>query len=435
MSFNIRGTSEAEIGHLSGLGKLGHRLKRGRRGALAALLTGAGIAIGMAGIGSSSAQVAGQSRVHARDIGIAPGIFEPGPLNSITDIDGVQVGQVTRIEGADVRTGVTAILPHGGNIFQDKVPAGIVVANGFGKFAGATQIAELGEIETPIVLTNTLSVAPAIDGILDWTLAQPGNEHVRSVNAVVGETNDSVLNNIRKRVIGPSDVVAAIKAAIGGPVAEGSVGAGTGTMAFGWKGGIGTSSRILPQALGGYRVGVLVQTNYGGTLTMDGVPVGKALGRYYLREHSERASADGSIILVVATDAPLSDRNLTRLAHRAIAGLARTGAAFSNGSGDYAVAFSTADGVRRTAARRAGVAAYPELPNDEMSPLFVAVSEAAEEAIYNSLLMATTVDRQATAEAGAARGEAIDIAAVRQAIARYRPTATQRPAPAKGGVR
>jgi len=402
---------------------------------VAALLAGAGIAIGMGGSESSSAQVIDQSRVRARDIGIAPGIFEPGPLNSITDVDGVRVGQVTRVEGADVRTGVTVILPHGGNIFQDKVPAGIVVANGFGKFAGATQIAELGEIETPIVLTNTLSVAPAIEGILDWTLARQGNENVRSVNAVVGETNDGVLNNIRKRVIGRSDVIAAIEAATSGPVAEGSVGAGTGTMAFGWKGGIGTSSRVLPQALGGYRVGVLVQTNYGGTLTMDGVPVGKALGRYYLREHSERASADGSIILVVATDAPLSDRNLTRLAHRAIAGLARTGAAFSNGSGDYAVAFSTADGVRRTAARRAAVGTYPELANDAMSPLFVAVSEAAEEAIYNSLLMATTVERQATADAEAVRGDALDIAAVREAIIRYRPKATRRPAPTKGNVR
>lgn len=379
------------------------------------------------------AQVAGEPRVHARDIGIAPGIFEPGPLNSITDVGDIRVGQVTRIEGADVRTGVTVILPHGGNIFQDKVPAGIVVANGFGKFAGATQIAELGEIETPIVLTNTLSVAPAIDGILDWTLAQPGNENVRSVNAVVGETNDGVLNNIRKRVITRADIAAGIKSATRGPVAEGSVGAGTGTMAFGWKGGIGTSSRILPQALGGYRVGVLVQTNYGGTLTMDGVPVGKALGRHYLREHSQRASADGSIILVVATDAPLSDRNLTRLAHRAIAGLARSGAAFSNGSGDYAVAFSTADGVRRSAARRAAVAAYPELSNEAMSPLFVAVSEAAEEAIYNSLLMATTVERQATPDGEAAKGEALDISAVRKVIERYRPIAPQRPA--KGNVR
>lgn len=435
MSFNICCISEAETSRWPGLRSFGYRLRRRPPGALAALLTGAGIAIGMGGIGSSSAQVTDPPRVHARDLGIAPGVFEPGPLNSITDVDGVRVGQVTRNEGADVRTGVTAILPHGGNLFQDKVPAGIVVANGFGKFAGATQIAELGEVETPIVLTNTLSVAPAIDGILDWTLAQPGNENVRSVNAVVGETNDGVLNNIRKRVIGRSDVVAAIETAKGGPVAEGSVGAGTGTMAFGWKGGIGTSSRMLPGALGGYRVGVLVQSNFGGTLAMDGVPVGKALGRYYLREHGERASADGSIILVVATDAPLGDRNLTRLAHRAIAGLARTGAAFSNGSGDYAIAFSTADEVRRTAARRAGVAAYPELANDAMSPLFVAVSEAAEEAIYNSLLMATTIERQATAETGAARGEALDIAAVREVIARYRPAATRRPAPAKGKVR
>lgn len=403
--------------------------------ALAALLCVTAIAAALGPIGSSMAQVAEQPRVHARDIGIAPGVFAPGPLNAITDVEGVRVGHVTRIEGADVRTGVTAILPHGGNIFQDKVPAGLVVANGFGKFAGATQIAELGEIETPIILTNTLSVAPAIDGILDWTLAQPGNETIRSVNAVVGETNDGFLNNIRKRVIGRSDVVGAIEAAASGPVAQGSVGAGTGTMAFGWKGGIGTSSRILPPSLGGYRVGVLVQTNYGGTLTMDGVPVGRALGRYYLREHDRRASADGSIILVVATDAPLGDRNLTRLAHRAIAGLARTGAAFTNGSGDYAVAFSTADGVRRTAARRGGVASYPELPNDAMSPLFVAVSEAAEEAIYNSLLMATTVERQATAEAEAARGEALDIAAVRTVIARYRPPTTPRPAAAKGNVR
>ncbi|WP_428680634.1 P1 family peptidase [Sphingopyxis sp.] len=399
------------------------------------MLTIAAIAIGMGGIGPTSAQVEGEPRVHARDIGIAPGIFKPGPLNSITDVDGVRVGQVTRIEGADVRTGVTAILPHGGNLFQDKVPAGIVVANGFGKFAGATQVAELGEIETPIVLTNTLSVAPAIDGILDWTLTRPGNEEIGSVNAVVGETNDGTLNNIRKRAIGRLDVVAAIETATSGPVAEGSVGAGTGTLAFGWKGGIGTSSRILPQALGGYRVGVLVQTNYGGTLTMDGIPVGKALGRYFLREHGERASADGSIILIVATDAPLSDRNLTRLAHRAIAGLARTGAAFSNGSGDYAVAFSTADGVRRTAARRGVVTAYPELANDATSPIFVAVSEAAEEAIYNSLLMATTVERQATGEAGAARGEALDIAAVRKVVARYRPAAPRAPLSAKGTIR
>ena len=364
---------------------------------------------------------AAAERVRARDIGIAPGLFAPGPLNAITDVGDIRVGQVTRIEGADVRTGVTAILPHGGNLFQDKVPAGVVVANGFGKFAGTTQVAELGEVETPIVLTNTLNVAQAIDGIVDWTLRQPGNESVRSVNAVAGETNDGHLNAIRKRAITRADVVAAIEGARPGPVAEGSVGAGTGTMAFGWKGGIGTSSRVLPPALGGYRVGVLVQTNYGGTLVMDGLPVGRALGRYYLKDHGERTAADGSIILVVATDAPLGDRNLTRLAHRAIAGLARTGSAFSNGSGDYAIAFSTAAEVRRTPARRARVSAYPELSNDAVSPLFVAAAEAAEEAIYNSLLMATTVERQATAEAPAARGEALDIAAVRALVARHRP--------------
>ncbi|MDZ3832296.1 MAG: P1 family peptidase [Sphingopyxis sp.] len=374
-------------------------------------------------VGPSSAQSPGDQRVRARDVGIAPGLFPTGPHNAITDVGDVRVGQITRIEGADVRTGVTAILPHGGNLFQDKVPAGVVVANGFGKFAGTTQIAELGEVETPILLTNTLSVAPVIDGIVGWTLTRPGNEAVRSVNAVVGETNDSPLNNIRKRVISAADAVAAIDAAKGGAVAEGSVGAGTGTAAFGWKGGIGTSSRVLPQSLGGYRVGVLVQSNYGGSLVMDGIPVGRALGRYYLKGHVETAAADGSIILVVATDAPLGDRNLTRLAHRAIAGLARTGAAFSNGSGDYAIAFSTADSVRRTPERRNAVTAYPELGNDAMSPLFVAVADAAEEAIYNSLLMATTIERQATDDAPAAVGEAIDIDAVQAAIARHRPAA------------
>lgn len=402
--------------------------RHGLRSGIARILPGIAVGLSIAGaafaafggVSALTAQVAEQRRVHARDIGIAPGVFSPGPLNSITDVGDVRVGEVTRIEGDDIRTGVTAILPHGGNLFQDKVPAGLVVANGFGKFAGATQLVELGEIETPIVLTNTLSVAPAIDGILDWTLNQPGNEAVRSVNAVVGETNDGVLNNIRKRAIGRGDVLAAIAGARRGPVAEGSVGAGTGTIAFGWKGGIGTSSRVLPAALGGYRVGVLVQSNYGGALVMDGVPVGKALGRYYLREHSDRGSADGSIILVIATDAPLSDRNLTRLAHRAIAGLARTGAAFSNGSGDYAIAFSTAASVRRTPQRRAAVAAYPELSNDAISPLFAATAEAAEEAIYNSLLMATTIERRAAPGHPAAIGHAIDIAALRQVIARYR---------------
>ncbi len=409
--------------------------RRGFRFIPAAALTLAGLAIAIVGIGAPSAQAAEPARVHARDLGIAPGIFQPGPLNAITDVGDVRVGQVTKIEGADIRTGVTAILPHGGNLFQEKVPAGIVVANGFGKFAGSSQVAELGEIETPIVLTNTLSVAPAISGIIDWTLSQPGNAVVRSVNAVVGETNDGILNDIRKRVISPTDVVAAINGAAGGPVAEGSVGAGTGTMAFGWKGGIGTSSRVLPQSLGGYRVGVLVQTNYGGNLSMDGVPIGAELGRYYLREHVQEGSADGSIILVVATDAPLGDRNLTRLAHRAIAGLARTGAAFSNGSGDYAIAFSTANSVRRTPERRANIANYPELANDAMSPLFVAVAEAAEEAIYNSLLMATTVERQATDHAGAVRGEALDIAAVKGLVARHRQAAAKRKPSTKKGIR
>jgi D-aminopeptidase len=379
-------------------------------------------AAGMAMLAAPTAVAAdarGQ-RVRARDIGIAPGLFRPGPLNSITDVAGVRVGQVTRIEGADIRTGVTALLPHGGNLFQDKVPAAVAVANGFGKMSGTTQIRELGEIETPIVLTNTLSVAPAMEAIVDWTLTRPGNEQVRSVNAVVAETNDGSLNNIRKRVITREDVLAAIEAAKAGPVAEGSVGAGTGTLAYGWKGGIGTSSRVLPAALGGYRVGVLVQTNHGGTLAMDGVPVGVALGQYFLKEHADRSSADGSIILVVATDAPLSDRNLERLAERAMAGLARTGAAFSNGSGDYAIAFSTAEAVRRTPQRRATVSDFPELPNEAMSPLFVAVAEAAEEAIYNSLLMATTIRREATPDHPGFTGKALEVEAVKRVISRYR---------------
>jgi D-aminopeptidase len=236
---------------------------------------------------ASAAQAA--DRPSARDLGIAPGVFSPGPNNAITDVAGVKVGQVTRIEGEDVRTGVTAILPHGGNVFQDKVPAGVAVANGFGKLTGATQIIELGEIETPMVLTNTLSVPRAADALITWTLAQPGNEKVRSVNAVAGETNDGYLNNIRKRVITPDDVLTALREAKAGPVEQGAVGAGTGTMAFDWKGGIGTSSRVLPKALGGYAVGVLVQSNYGGTLTVDGDPVGKRSGRYYLHEHAPAA--------------------------------------------------------------------------------------------------------------------------------------------------
>lgn len=348
--------------------------------------------------------MASEPRPRARDLGIVIGTLPRGPDNAITDVEGVRVGHVTRVEGKDIRTGVTVILPHPGNLFRDKVPAGIVVANGFGKFVGVSQIAELGEIETPIALTNTLSVWRAADALVSWTLAQPGNERVGSVNPVVGETNDGQLNAIRKRVIGEADVLRAIADARGGPVAEGSVGAGTGTVAFGMKGGIGTSSRVLPATDGGYRVGVLVQSNYGGSLRIGGAP---AVNR--ARAQAERpASADGSIIIIVATDAPLSDRSLTRLARRAMAGLARTGAAFSNGSGDYALAFSTAPSVRRTPARRDAVAAISDMPNDRMTPLFVAVADATEEAILNSLFRATTVEGWDTATGKPSRVEAID---------------------------
>jgi D-aminopeptidase len=332
-----------------------------------------------------------EARVRARDIGVAPGVLRPGPLNAITDVAGVRVGHVTLVEGGDIRTGVTAIRPHGGNLFQDKVPAGFAVGNGFGKFAGSTQIEELGEIETPIVLTNTLSVAEGIAGAVEWTLHATGNKQVRSVNAIVGETNDGYLNNIRSRRVTKGEVLAAIEAASDGPVAEGDVGAGTGTQAFGWKGGIGTSSRVLPKALGGYAVGVLLQTNYGGVLAIAGAPVGKELGRYFLKEADGQYAADGSIVVVVATDAPLSDRNLNRLARRAFVGIANTGSPMTNGSGDYTVAFSTAESVRRTAERRRGVATVEDLSNDKISPLFQAVAEATEEAIYNAMLKANSM--------------------------------------------
>ncbi len=329
----------------------------------------------------------------ARDHGFAPGILPPGPLNAITDVAGVRIGQVTVVEGEGTRTGVTAILPHGGNPYADRVPAGLFAMNGFGKMAGVTQVAELGELETPVLLTNTLAVGRAMEALVDWTLERPGNEGVRSVNAVVGETNDGRLNDIRARGVTASHMRAALDAAAEGPVAEGCVGAGTGTVAFGWKGGIGTSSRILSPALGGFALGVLVQANYGGALVMDGLPVGRLLGRYYLAEQlAQAADADGSVMVVVATDAPLSDRNLQRLARRAMAGIARTGAAFSDGSGDYALSFSTHPGVLRTPVRRAGEAAIAEWPNDRMSPLFVAAAEATEEAVLNALLAATTTE-------------------------------------------
>jgi D-aminopeptidase len=332
------------------------------------------------------------ARPRAREAGIEIGILAPGPLNAITDVEGVRVGHVTLIEGRSVRTGVTAILPHGGNLYQDKVPAGFAVANGYGKFIGSTQIAELGEIETPILLTNTLNVPEAAAGIVDWTLRQPGNEEVRSVNAIVGETNDGFLNAIRERSVTREHALAAIAAAREGPVTEGSVGAGTGTVAFGWKGGIGTSSRRLPASLGGWTVGVLVQANYGGVLTIGGAPVGEALGRHYLRDELSSGSGDGSVIIVVATDALLSDRNLERLARRTFLGIARTGSPITNGSGDYAVAFSTHDAVRRTPARRAAPSAYEELPNEALSPLFEAAVEATEEAVINALFAAESMD-------------------------------------------
>ena len=332
-----------------------------------------------------------QERPRAREAGVVVGIFPPGPLNAITDVEGVRVGQTTVVEGDRVRTGVTAILPHGGNPFRERVPAAIHVGNGFGKLLGVTQVRELGEIETPILLTCTLCVWNAANAMVDWLLARPGMEDVRSVNPVVGETNDGGLNDIRARPLQAGHVVAALEGASGGPVAEGAVGAGTGTVAFGWKGGIGTSSRRLPAALGGWTVGVLVQTNYGGVLTINGAPVGRELGRYLFQREVEgpRDRGDGSVMIVVATDAPLDARNLERLAVRALAGLARTGAAMTNGSGDYVIAFSTAPEVRRTPGRREP-AAVMDLPNDATSPLFQAVAEATEEAILNSLFRATT---------------------------------------------
>jgi D-aminopeptidase len=331
-------------------------------------------------------------RPRAREAGIVIGILPTGPLNAITDVAGVRVGQVTINDGKTIHTGVTAILPHGRNLYQDKVPAGFAVGNAYGKFMGSTQIKELGEIETPILLTNTLNVPEAAAGIIDWTLRQPGNEEVRSVNAVVGETNDGFLNDIRARRVKPADAIAAIEAARDGPVREGAVGAGTGTVAFDWKGGIGTSSRRLPLSLGGWTVGVLVQTNFGGVLTVAGVPVGQALGRYYLKDELAKANADGSVIIVLATDAPLSDRNLDRLARRAFLGIARTGSPMTNGSGDYAIAFSTGLDVRRTAERRAKPSEIADLPNEQMSPLFEAAVEATEEAVINSLFAAAPVD-------------------------------------------
>jgi len=330
-------------------------------------------------------------RGRARELAVIPGVLPPGPINGLTDVPGVCVGQRTLVEGDDIRTGVTAILPHRGSLVHDRVPAGIAVANGYGKLMGMTQVIELGELETPIVLTNTLSIPQAADALIEWTLKRNEGARVRSINPVVGETNDGRLNAIEKRAIRAEHVLEALDSASSDRPEEGNVGAGTGTVAFGWKGGIGTSSRTLPAALGGHTVGVLVQSNFGGILQVLGVPIGRLLDQYYLKSELAPDTADGSIMIVVATDAPLSDRNLTRLARRAFAGLARTGASFVNGSGDYAIAFSTAPEVRRTPERRRTVATVADLPNDAMSPLFQAVIEATEEAIYDSLFMAETM--------------------------------------------
>ena len=354
------------------------------------------------------------ARRRARDLGVTIGVMTPGPLNAITDVTGVRVGHVTIVRGDAVRTGVTAVVPAGGNLFQRKVPAAVYVGNGFGKLAGVTQVQELGNLETPIVLTNTLGVAAGIEALVDYTLSQPGNEAVRSVNALVGETNDGVLNDIRRRHVTKHDVLRALGTAVTGPVGEGNVGAGTGTVCFGYKGGIGTASRVLPSALGGYNVGALVQTNFGGVLTIDGVPVGRELGRLPFELDTAGADIDGSCMIVVATDAPLDTRNLHRLAKRAFMGLARTGGIAANGSGDYAIAFSTAESLRVPHAPPSPPQTVAVLHNDSTSPLFLAAIEAAEEAIINSLFMA-----EAMSGANGSRVEALPLHRVLSILARY----------------
>jgi D-aminopeptidase len=346
----------------------------------------------------SSAQ--NEQRPRARDVGVVVGVLPTGQFNAITDVPGVMVGHSTIARDANIRTGVTAVLPHGGNLFREKVPAAVFIGNAFGKLAGSTQVNELGEIETPIMLTSTLNVPLVADATIDYMLGLPGNEDVQSINPLVGETNDGFLNDIRGRHVNRDMVFAAIKNARGAQVEEGAVGAGTGTVAFGWKGGIGTASRKLPQNLGGYTVGVLVQTNFGGILTINGAPVGRELGKYYLKEQLEKTTAakqqmpdraDGSIIIVIATDAPIDHRNLNRLAARSMLGLARTGSSGSNGSGDYTIAFSTAPELRiRNLPNERTKPSAALLSNEAMSPLFLAVIEATEEAIYNSLFRATT---------------------------------------------
>ncbi|CAN5640278.1 P1 family peptidase [soil metagenome] len=355
-----------------------------------------------------------QQRPRAREAGVVVGVFEPGQHNAITDIAGVRVGQTT-VRGETGNTGITAILPPGEDWFRDRVPAAILVGNGFGKLVGVTQVRELGELETPILLTCTLCVWRAADAMVDWLIARPNMQNVGSINPVVGETNDGGLNDIRARPITREHVVHALESASAGAVEEGAVGAGAGTTAFGWKGGIGTSSRVLPANYGGYTVGVIVQSNYGGILTVNGAPVGRELGRYSFQRDVERRNdsapgsgsdaarlsdptPDGSIMIVIATDAPLDPRNLERLAQRALFGLARTGATMSNGSGDYVIAFSTAESVRRRGGERTH--SVEQMSNEAMTPLFQAVAEATEEAIYNSLFRATSTSfRTRTVEA------------------------------------
>jgi len=359
--------------------------------------------LGMLLLALAATPVASQQKPRARALGIVVGTLPSGPVDAITDVPGVRVGHITVHAGDSVNTGVTAILPHGGNAFLDRVPAAIHVGNGFGKLIGSTQVRELGELESPILLTCTLCVWKAADAMVGWLLALPGMEEVRSLNPVVGETNDGyLLNAIRSRPVSERDVRAALEGAAAGPVAEGSVGAGAGTTAFGWKGGIGTASRRVTAGDSTWTVGVLVQSNFGGDLLILGVPVGRELGRNGIRRTSDAQGAKGSIMIVVATDAPLLDRNLERLASRAIMGLGRTGAVGSNGSGDYVIAFSTHAGVRR--APGAKRLALTELANDELTGLFQAVIESTEEAIYNSLLAATTV----TARGGAVEALPVD---------------------------
>ncbi|MEO7455110.1 MAG: P1 family peptidase [Gemmatimonadaceae bacterium] len=365
----------------------------------------------------AASSVQAQGRVRARDLGVAPGIFQPGANNAITDVAGVKVGHSTVIVGDSIHTGVTAILPHGGNLFLDRVPAAVHIGNAFGKLVGSTQLKELGELETPILLTCTLCVWRAADALVAELIAQPGMERVMSINPVIGETNDGGLNAIRSRPISADNVHEALASASTGPVKEGSVGAGAGTIAFEWKGGIGTSSRVLPKTLGGWTVGVLVQTNFGGVLQVLGAPVGRELGKYAFRNAVETERGDGSVMIVVATDAPISDRNLERVAARAIMGLARTGSSASNGSGDFVLAFSTSPLVRRNAATLGAgpqrLRATQELTNDDMSALFEGVVEATEEAIYNSLFMATSVTQKGRTM------EAIPIDRVREILAKY----------------